>query len=68
MNETVAAPAIIPVFTDGAADPHPHRRTEILVTTMSFVDTGTGEPVVFLHAGSQSGAGWASIWTWNCKP
>jgi len=61
MNETVAAPAIIPVFTDGAADPHPRRRTEILGTTMSFVDTGTGEPVVFLHGNPTSSYLWRNI-------
>ncbi len=32
-----------------AADSHPRRRIAVLDTEMSYVDTGAGDPVVFLH-------------------
>lgn len=31
------------------ADPHPRQRVRVLDTEMSYVDTGVGDPVVFLH-------------------
>jgi len=32
-----------------AADPHPRRRLAVLDTEMSYLDTGAGDPIVFLH-------------------
>jgi hypothetical protein len=32
-----------------AFDPHPRRRISVLDTEMSYVDTGQGDPIVFLH-------------------
>jgi len=32
-----------------AADQHPRRRVYVLDTEMSYVDTGNGDPIVFLH-------------------
>ena len=34
------------------ADHHPRRRLRVLDTEMSYVDTGRGDPIVFLHGNS----------------
>ena len=44
-------------------DPHPRRRTPVLDTQMSYVDTGTGRPVVFLHGNPTSSYLWRNIVT-----
>ncbi len=31
------------------ADPHPRKRVKVLDTEIAYVDTGAGDPVVFLH-------------------
>jgi len=41
-----------------ARDPHPRRRLDVLDSTISFVDTGTGAPVVFLHGNPT----WSYLW------
>jgi haloalkane dehalogenase len=46
---------------DTAADPHRLRRVEVLGTTMSYVDTGAGNPVVFLHGNPTSSYLWRNI-------
>ncbi len=44
-------------------DPHPRRRVQVLDTQMSYVDTGTGRPVVFLHGNPTSSYLWRNIVT-----
>ena len=50
------SPAAIP-----AADPHPRRRVRVLDTEMAYVDTGRGDPVVFLHGNPTSSYLWRNI-------
>lgn len=42
-------------------DPHPRRRVSVLDTEMSYVDTGEGDPVVFLHGNPTSSYLWRNI-------
>jgi len=44
-----------------AADPHPRRRVRVLDTEVSYVDTGSGEPIVFLHGNPTSSYLWRNI-------
>jgi len=44
-----------------SADPHPRRRVAVLDTEMSYVDTGEGDPVVFLHGNPTSSYLWRNI-------
>lgn len=44
-----------------AADPHPRQRITILDTEMSYVDTGVGDPIVFLHGNPTSSYLWRNI-------
>jgi haloalkane dehalogenase len=44
-----------------AADPHPRRRTRVLDTEMAYVDTGRGDPVVFLHGNPTSSYLWRNV-------
>jgi haloalkane dehalogenase len=46
---------------DTAADPHRRRRVEVLGTTMSYVDAGAGNPLVFLHGNPTSSYLWRNI-------
>jgi haloalkane dehalogenase len=43
------------------ADTHPRRRADVLGTTMSYVDTGDGDPVIFLHGNPTSSYVWRNI-------
>lgn len=43
------------------ADLHPRTRVEVLGTHMSHVDTGDGEPVVFLHGNPTSSYLWRNV-------
>jgi haloalkane dehalogenase len=43
------------------ADPHPRRRISVLDTEMSYVDTGHGDPIVFLHGNPTSSYLWRNI-------
>ncbi|MEV8633603.1 haloalkane dehalogenase [Streptosporangium sp. NPDC051023] len=43
------------------ADPHPRREVEVLGTHMSYVDTGHGDPVVFLHGNPTSSYLWRNV-------
>jgi pimeloyl-ACP methyl ester carboxylesterase len=45
----------------GAADPHPRRRVRVLDTEISYVDTGRGDPIVFLHGNPTSSYLWRNI-------
>lgn len=42
-------------------DPHPRRRVQVFDTDMSYVDTGTGRPVIFLHGNPTSSYLWRNI-------
>jgi haloalkane dehalogenase len=44
-----------------SADPHSRRRVAVLDTEMSYVDTGEGDPVVFLHGNPTSSYLWRNI-------
>jgi haloalkane dehalogenase len=44
-----------------AADPHPRKRLRVLDTEMAYVDTGAGEPIVFLHGNPTSSYVWRNI-------
>jgi haloalkane dehalogenase len=44
-----------------AADSYPRRRTRVLDTEMAYVDTGGGEPVVFLHGNPTSSYLWRNV-------
>ena len=50
-----------------ANDPHPRKRIKVLDTEMSYVDTGAGEPVVFLHGNPTSSYLWRNIIPWLSK-
>ena len=44
-----------------AADPYPRRRIDVLDTTMAYVDTDVGLPVVFLHGNPTSSYLWRNV-------
>jgi haloalkane dehalogenase len=44
-----------------AADPYSRRRIDVLDTAMSYVDTGAGAPVVFLHGNPTSSYLWRNV-------
>jgi len=44
-----------------AADPHPRRTAKVLDSTMAYVDTGAGDPVVFLHGNPTSSYLWRNV-------
>jgi haloalkane dehalogenase len=43
------------------ADPHPRRRIQVLDSEISYVDTGSGDPIVFLHGNPTSSYLWRNI-------
>lgn len=45
----------------GAADPHPRQAIDILDGTMHYVDSGAGDPIVFLHGNPTSSYLWRNI-------
>jgi haloalkane dehalogenase len=45
----------------GAEDPHPRERLEVCGTHISYVDTGEGDPIVFLHGNPTSSYLWRNI-------
>jgi haloalkane dehalogenase len=45
----------------GTADPHPRRRVQVLDAEMAYVDTGHGDPIVFLHGNPTSSYLWRNI-------
>jgi len=47
--------------TISAADPHPRRRVKVLDTEIAYVDTGAGDPVVFLHGNPTSSYLWRNV-------
>src|SRR2546428_1841145 len=44
-----------------AVDPHPRARVRALDTEMAYVDTGAGDPIVFLHGNPTSSYLWRNI-------
>jgi haloalkane dehalogenase len=44
-----------------AADPHPRRRVPVLDTELSYVEVGSGDPIVFLHGNPTSSYLWRNI-------
>jgi len=44
-----------------AADPHPRKRVRVLDSEMAFVDTGAGDPIVFLHGNPTSSYLWRNV-------
>ena len=55
MLDTTKAPAI------SSDDPHPRRRVRVLDAEMSYVETGSGLPVVFLHGNPTSSYLWRNV-------
>jgi haloalkane dehalogenase len=43
------------------ADPHPRRRVRVLDSEISYVDTGHGDPIVFLHGNPTSSYLWRNV-------
>src|SRR5712671_1929386 len=44
-----------------AKDPYPRKRAELLGTSMAYADTGTGDPIVFLHGNPTSSYLWRNV-------
>jgi haloalkane dehalogenase len=44
-----------------ADDPHPRKRVQVLDSDMAYVDTGNGDPIVFLHGNPTSSYLWRNI-------
>ena len=44
-----------------STDPHPRKRVAVLDTEMSYVDSGQGNPIVFLHGNPTSSYLWRNI-------
>jgi haloalkane dehalogenase len=44
--------------TISASDPHPRRRVSVAGTEISYVDVGSGDPIVFLHGNPT----WSYLW------
>jgi haloalkane dehalogenase len=47
--------------TINAADTHPRQRIRVLDSEMSYVDTGAGDPIVFLHGNPTSSYLWRNV-------
>lgn len=47
--------------TIAATDPYERRRIAVLDTEMAYVDTGTGDPIVFLHGNPTSSYLWRNV-------
>lgn len=44
-----------------AVDPHPRKRLDLLGTSMAYADTGSGDPIVFLHGNPTSSYLWRNV-------
>ena len=44
-----------------SSDVHPRQRVAVLDTDISYVDTGKGDPIVFLHGNPTSSYLWRNI-------
>ena len=58
LSMTEAQEAGSPIRAD---DVHPRHRVKVLDTQMSYVDTGNGDPIVFLHGNPTSSYLWRNI-------
>src|SRR5437763_10913190 len=47
--------------TIAVADPHPRRRVRVLDTEISYVETGRGDPIVFLHGNPTYSYLWRNV-------
>jgi haloalkane dehalogenase len=47
--------------TIAAADPYERHRVPVLDTEMAYIDTGTGDPIVFLHGNPTSSYLWRNV-------
>jgi haloalkane dehalogenase len=45
----------------GSADPYPRQRVGVLDTEIAYIDTGDGDPVVFLHGNPTSSYLWRNV-------
>ncbi len=50
-----------PALMIRADDPHPRQRVSVLDSEMSYVDTGQGAPIVFLHGNPTSSYLWRNV-------
>jgi haloalkane dehalogenase len=48
-------------MTISATDPHPRQRARTLDTELSYVDVGSGDPIVFLHGNPTSAYLWRNV-------
>ncbi len=44
-----------------ATDPHPRKRVKVADSDMAYVDTGSGDPIVFLHGNPTSSYLWRNV-------
>jgi haloalkane dehalogenase len=58
---TVRAEPLVPTAEPDGPDHLPRRRINVLDTEISYVDTGSGEPVVFLHGNPTWSYQWRNI-------
>jgi haloalkane dehalogenase len=67
MSSAIIRSSIVPssIATPPAAisslDPHPRKSVRVLDTQMSYVDTGSGDPIVFLHGNPTSSYLWRNV-------
>lgn len=61
MGSRPTTEAAWPQSNIGAADPHPRRRVKVLDTEIEYVDTGRGDPIVFLHGNPTYSYQWRNI-------
>lgn len=54
----MTTPANAPI---SATDPHPRQRVRVLDSEISYVDTGRGAPIVFLHGNPTSSYLWRNV-------
>lgn len=61
MTTPTAPHPSIPHPSIPVTDPHPRRRAPVLDTELSYVDTGAGDPIVFLHGNPTSSYLWRNV-------
>ena len=44
-----------------ADDPHPRKQVAVLDSAISYIDTGAGDPIVFLHGNPESSYVWRNV-------
>src|SRR5258708_6590635 len=60
-TETARSEPVVPTAEPDGPDHLPRRRIKVLDTEISYVDTGSGEPVVFLHGNPTWSYQWRNI-------